>query len=179
LTVAGATLRHLSALIVQVTDSLGLQCTNSVVDSLHGVTSSLFFRKQRQRTAIRLGSTIKAVPNLSRDTERCICPKYYPEVFEARRGSRNAMGGLHLMSVVDWNEKGTLYFRFQPPEGEPNLSAIWSAPLRELVVMALQGHVGSLENMLIKLDSGPEYLGEAIGALAVRPDRPRGTQSKS
>jgi hypothetical protein len=77
------------------------------------------------------------------------------------------------MSVVDWNEKGTLYFRFQPPKGEPNLRAIWSAPLQGLVIMAVQGHEGPLENMLIRLDSGPEYLGEAIGALAHRPDRPQ------
>ncbi len=77
------------------------------------------------------------------------------------------------MSAVDWNEKGTLYFRFQPPKGEPKLRSIWSAPLQGLVIMAMQGHEGPLENMLIKLDSGPEYLGEAIGALAHRPDRPR------
>jgi len=83
------------------------------------------------------------------------------------------------MSVIDWNEKGTLYFRFQPPKGEPNLRAIWSVPLRGLVVMAVQGHEGPLQSMLIKLDSGTEYLGEAIGALAVRPDRPDRPQSKS
>lgn len=76
------------------------------------------------------------------------------------------------MSVIDWNEKGTLYFLFQPPKGEPKLRAIWSESLAKLVIMAMQGHEGPLENMLIKLDSGTEYLGEAIRALAVRPDRP-------
>ena len=83
------------------------------------------------------------------------------------------------MSVVDWNEKGTLYFCFQPPQGEPNLRVIWSAPLQELVVMAVQGHEGPLENMLIKVESGREFLGEAIRALAVRKDRPPRTQSKA
>lgn len=77
------------------------------------------------------------------------------------------------MSDVDWNEKGTLYFRFQPVKGGLSLRAIWSAPLQRLVIMAMQGHEGSLENMFIKLDSGAEYLGEAIKTLAVRPDRPK------
>jgi hypothetical protein len=69
-------------------------------------------------------------------------------------------------STIDWDEQGTLYHTVGGYK-------IRTDPLWILVITAMQGHEGDVENMTITMASGLTYGPQEIRALAIRPDRKR------
>ena len=71
--------------------------------------------------------------------------------------------------AVDWEEPGTLGYA---KDGEPD-RPFFAGPLRALLIMAVQGHMGSLDALVIKMQSGARFRGYDIRTLAMHPERPR------
>jgi hypothetical protein len=67
---------------------------------------------------------------------------------------------------IDWDETGSL--RHVGGDYLVRTGALWS-----LVIAAIQGHEGSLEDLLITTQGGTTYRGHEIRRLALRPDRKR------
>ena len=74
--------------------------------------------------------------------------------------------------MVDWNESGTLRRHFD--DGDSYV--IRTDPLDVLVICALQGHEGDVNEMTITMASGTTYSPGEILDLARRADRPRWPQ---
>jgi hypothetical protein len=70
---------------------------------------------------------------------------------------------------MDWREEATLVRTLTTGDSY----VVGSGPVWWLIIMALQGHEGPLNEMTIRTAGGRDYVSDDIRRLAKHPDRPR------